>query len=335
MPKISIIMSVYNTAAYLHQSVSSIMGQRFKDFELIIIDDGSTDGSSAICDELAAQDERIRVVHKINSGQADSRNIAIKMATGNYVGFVDSDDWIEPDMYEFLYEQAQSSNADAAVCSYWEEYKNCSKERVNDHVGVFSHDEAYRIYFFCQNVTTYLLWPMLIKRRLLIKEIPQLRFCEDTAVVLDWISGAEKVVITNKSLYHYRMRKSSVMHIDRQVQRAYINLDIIHNRSLAARKCGVISKKEIDSYDAESYLYIAQHFVRDSKNADNRKALAVYASRYLNEIWPVDLSGKRRKVRKRIQLLLSHPSRFAWQMWLSGFLSFKKDNQNKGYTFFD
>lgn len=335
MPQISIIMSVYNTATYLHQSIQSIIDQRFKDWELIIVDDGSTDGSSQICDHFATQDPRIRVIHKENSGQADSRNIAIKMATGNYVGFVDSDDWIEQDMYEYLYEQLQSSQAAVAVCSYWEEYRNGSVEKLNNHTGCFSHDEAFRIYFFCQNITAYPLWPMLIDRKLLNKDIPKLRFCEDTAIVLDWISGANKVVITNKNLYHYRMRKSSVMHIDCQLQRAYINLDIIHNRSLAARKCGVISKKEIDSYDAESYLYIAQHFVRDSKNADNRKALAVYASRYLNEIWPADLSGMRRKVRKRIHLLLSHPSRFAWQMWLTGFFSFKKDNQYKGKTFFD
>ena len=101
-PTLDIILPVYNTERYLDQCIESIVNQKFNDWHLIIMDDGSTDSSPEICDHWAQRDKRITVVHKQNSGQADSRNIAIEMCTAEFVGFVDSDDWIEPDMYSFM-----------------------------------------------------------------------------------------------------------------------------------------------------------------------------------------------------------------------------------------
>ena len=125
-PAISIIMTVYNTEKYLNESIQSVVDQTFRDWELIIIDDGSTDLSPAIIDEWGRQDPRLRVVHKSQTGQADSRNTAIALAQGQYIGFVDSDDWIEPTMYEELYGLLQKEKADAALCAYTKEYKDCS-----------------------------------------------------------------------------------------------------------------------------------------------------------------------------------------------------------------
>ena len=100
--RLDIIMPVYNTADYLDQCLQSIADQTLTDWHLIIVDDGSTDGSLQICDRWAEKDSRITVVHKENTGQADSRNIALDMCRAPYVGFADSDDWLEPDMFEFL-----------------------------------------------------------------------------------------------------------------------------------------------------------------------------------------------------------------------------------------
>ena len=95
---ISIITPVYNVEQYLRQCIESIIMQDFQDWELILVDDGSTDKSGVICDEYALKEERIRVLHKENSGQADSRNVALQLAKADLIGFVDSDDWIESDM---------------------------------------------------------------------------------------------------------------------------------------------------------------------------------------------------------------------------------------------
>ena len=115
---ISIITPVYNVEKYLPQCIDSVIAQTFSDWELILVDDGSTDRSGAICDEYAAKDARVRVIHKENSGQADSRNIALRMARADLIGYVDSDDWIEPDMYEVLYRTMTETGADISVCGY-------------------------------------------------------------------------------------------------------------------------------------------------------------------------------------------------------------------------
>lgn len=115
-PELSIIVPVYNTARYLSQCIASITEQAFKNWELILVDDGSEDGSSELCDEWCQKDARIKVIHKQNTGQADSRNQALKICQGAYVGFVDSDDWIDENMYEILLHNIKSTNSDIAIC---------------------------------------------------------------------------------------------------------------------------------------------------------------------------------------------------------------------------
>lgn len=115
-PKISIIVPIYNVEDYLHQSISSILNQTFKDFELILVNDGSTDKCGEICDEYARQDSRLKVIHKENGGVSSARNRGIDAAKGEYIGYVDPDDEIEPQMYELLVNQAIRTNADMVVC---------------------------------------------------------------------------------------------------------------------------------------------------------------------------------------------------------------------------
>jgi glycosyltransferase involved in cell wall biosynthesis len=116
IPLISIITPVYNVEQYLPQCIESVINQTFQNWELLLIDDGSTDRSGIICDEYALKDERIRVLHKENSGQSDSRNMALLLAKAELIGFVDSDDWLEPDMYAMLYRTLINCQADIAIC---------------------------------------------------------------------------------------------------------------------------------------------------------------------------------------------------------------------------
>ena len=116
MTKLSIIIPVYNTGIYLHKCIKSILSQKMTDFELILIDDGSKDDSGAICDEYAREDSRVKVIHKENEGVSIARNTGISMAEGEYIGFVDSDDWIETDMYQTLCNLAISKECDIVMC---------------------------------------------------------------------------------------------------------------------------------------------------------------------------------------------------------------------------
>ncbi len=128
MTKLSIIIPIYNTGIYLHKCIKSILSQKLSDFELILVDDGSKDDSGAICDEYAKQDRRIKVIHKENEGVSIARNTGISMAEGEYIGFVDSDDWIEADMYETLYNIAVSKKCDIVMCDTVTKYDDMPDE---------------------------------------------------------------------------------------------------------------------------------------------------------------------------------------------------------------
>ena len=127
-PLISIILPVYNTAPYLRRCINSIINQTYKNLEVICIDDGSTDGSELILDEYAVCDTRIKVIHKQNGGESSARNIGLKMMTGQYIGFVDCDDWVEANMYERLLSVAIQKDVDM-VASPW--FKDTDEESVS------------------------------------------------------------------------------------------------------------------------------------------------------------------------------------------------------------
>ena len=141
MPKISIIVPVYNVEKYLEKCVRSILAQTFTDFELILVDDGSPDSSGAMCDQFAEQDQRVKVIHKENGGLSDARNAGIEIATGEYLGFVDSDDYIADDMYELLYTNIVK-DADLSICGIYDVYEeraNCKKFNT----GTFPEKKHY------------------------------------------------------------------------------------------------------------------------------------------------------------------------------------------------
>ena len=114
MPKVSVIVPVYNAEKYLQECVDSILGQTLADLELILVDDGSTDTSPALCDRYAEQDARVKVIHKPNGRAASARNAGIRAASGDYVAFVDSDDWVSAEMYEKML----GTDADVTLCDY-------------------------------------------------------------------------------------------------------------------------------------------------------------------------------------------------------------------------
>ena len=120
MPEISVIIQVYKAEAFLGECIDSILTQTFSDFELILVDDGSPDNSGAICEEYAAKDSRVSVIHQKNSGQAAARNHALTKAKGNWICFIDSDDIIHPRMVELLYHAVSSSGAGISMCQYIE-----------------------------------------------------------------------------------------------------------------------------------------------------------------------------------------------------------------------
>ena len=126
-PKLSIIIPIYNSEKYLDECINSILSQEFQDFELILVDDGSSDRSPLICDKYSKQDTRISVIHTKNGGVSKARNHGIERSTGIYIAFVDADDMVNPRMYSTLYNKAIQTNSDLILCGYKEIASSYSK----------------------------------------------------------------------------------------------------------------------------------------------------------------------------------------------------------------
>ena len=213
LPLISIIVPVYNVKNYLEKCLQSICGQTYKNLEIILIDDGSSDGSGELCDLFAQRDGRIKVIHQTNAGQSAARNRGLAVAQGEFLGFVDSDDWIEPDMYEFLYHllKANGENeADISICSHYIE--TVVKTRVKHSSGQFSsfsREEAIRTLVEDKRIRNY-MWDKLYKRQLFAGiYFPVNRVFEDIAVSYQIFYKTQKVVMQDCPKYHYLKREGS------------------------------------------------------------------------------------------------------------------------------
>lgn len=210
LPLISIIVPVYNVKEYLEKCLDSICSQTYKNLEIIVVDDGSTDGSGEICDSYAQSDTRIKVFHQPNAGQSAARNKALGMAQGELLGFVDSDDWIEKDMYEFLYRLMVESDADISVCSHYVETGTKTKVRHSSGTfTAFSRDEAIRALVVDKRIRNY-MWDKLFKRQLFDGiSFPENRVFEDIAVSYLIFHKAGLVVMQDSPKYHYLKREGS------------------------------------------------------------------------------------------------------------------------------
>jgi glycosyltransferase involved in cell wall biosynthesis len=197
MPKISVIIPVYNMENYLQKCLNSIIKQTHKDLEIILINDGSTDGSPKICDDYAAIDERIKVIHKKNGKVASARNAGLKACTGEYIAFVDSDDWLEPTMYSELLDVCLKHNCDYAGCSCQ------ARGGTSGQIKFLTANEYFAAYLNGDMFLT--VWSRLCKKEVCIGvEFPENRpFCEDGFVALPTLTNAKKIAFLEKALYNY------------------------------------------------------------------------------------------------------------------------------------
>lgn len=212
---ISIIVPVYNVEKYLDQCIESILNQSYQKLEIILVDDGSTDNSGLICDKYKKRDKRIQVIHKKNGGQSSARNYGLNIAKGCYIGFVDSDDWIEQNMYEILHENICLYDADIATCSYILEYKENSisvatfKKPI---VKLFEKKDEKMLLKSFLNHKLYCSGPCdKLYRKNIFNNIrfPENQFYEDNYIVLEVMLKAKRIVVGDGKYYHYRQNINS------------------------------------------------------------------------------------------------------------------------------
>ena len=169
-PLISVIVPIFRVEKYLEKCVSSIISQTYSNLEIILVDDGSDDNCPTICDNFQAKDSRIKVIHKTNGGLSQARNYGLRIATGDFIGFVDGDDWIEPCMYEALLSALLDTGADIAACNYHKEStdsKDIQRIATSSERHLYSSEEAMRMILSLTGFIRTLVWNKLYRRSLL------------------------------------------------------------------------------------------------------------------------------------------------------------------------
>lgn len=222
---ISVIVPVYNIESYIQECLESIMNQTYSDLQIIVVDDGSSDNSGKICDEYARKDKRIQVIHTGNFGPVHARKEGLRYAQGQYVGFVDGDDYIQPQMYAELLKEMEKAEADFVHFGYYEDIDGQLQPHLKfeagtyeltgkntDFIKTFILKETCREY----EAMTYSVWSKLFRKDLIydaFSKIPDyLKIGEDLAVICLCILSSRTVALSKKAFYHYRVIEDSLSH---------------------------------------------------------------------------------------------------------------------------
>ena len=277
---ISIIVPIYKVEKYLCQCVDSIINQTYKNIEIMLVDDGSPDGCPEICDKYASEDSRVKVVHKLNGGLISARKAGVEASNGEYVCFVDGDDWIEPDMYEHIADAIERTNADCVITQFYYSYPD--KEQKSDYKLIeklYNRDdiekEIFSTMLFDNKYYKFGIfpncWTKVFRRELLEKHLmdadDRLRLGEDIAFTYPCLMECQTIAFVDKALYHYRINPESMTKAyDDKLQDIYL----LPYKALAEKssELGVDLSKQLPYY----LLYLVNFLIRNEANADNPKS---------------------------------------------------------------
>lgn len=233
MKKISVVIPVYNVEKYLSECLDSVVNQTYKNLQIILVDDGSTDFSGKICDVYAEKDNRITVVHQKNAGAGAAKNTGLELIDGDYFSIIDSDDYIELDMYEKMVNSLEKYNADIVQCLFRNVYVNDSFDRKykikGNYPKLLTSKSFLKEYLYDWK---YAIFANKVFKSSLLKEIrfPVGRKIDDEFFTYKLVCNAKKVVNIDNILYNYRMRKTSVMNENDTDRLIYDRIDCFIER---------------------------------------------------------------------------------------------------------
>lgn len=288
MDKISVIIPVYNVARYLPQCLDSVLSQDHQDLEVLLIDDGSTDDSGSICDRYAARDPRVRVIHQKNAGAAAAKNAGLRIATGEYLSFVDSDDYLEPNVYGYMLQTLKDSGANAAHFNFREVWPNRSEDRVINQGRTVIESREYLIRF-TKDWSSPLLWNKLYQRRLFAGVFfEEGHKIDDEYFTYQGFLGECTIVCDDRIIYNYRRRRSSVMsRPEAACQRLMDCLDSTVKRREKVLAVFPELKREFDENYLDTIWYLSENYGMTEKTIGILKShLKTYFREGKNSIPP-------------------------------------------------
>lgn len=270
---ITVIVPVYKVEPYICRCIDSILLQTYKNLEIILIDDGSPDRCGQICDEYANIDKRIKVIHKQNGGLSDARNTGLEISTGNYISFVDSDDWIHEKYIEKLYKILRETNSDISVCNFIETSKeNVELDIAKEDIYEFSNIEALEQITDKLGTQMVVAWGKLYKKDLFENiRFPYGRIHEDDFTTYKLIYKTKKIALTKAQLIYYWKREDSITGSGYNIKHQLDKLDALEEMTVFFRGIGL---KELSFKTYKSvfvmYMTIALH-TNEFKDEINEK----------------------------------------------------------------
>lgn len=313
-PLISIIVPVYKVEAYLAECLESILKQTYSNLEIILVDDGSPDRSGAICDEYARKDSRVKAYHKENGGVSSSRNYGLSVAHGDWIGFADPDDWIDPDMFEKMLAAALETNADMAICGYIFEYTT-GPQKVRDWERrlLVGRDEIAKAYFKEKFFKDF-LWSKLTRRSFFENglQFPLGMLYEDAVVTDELLQHTEVIICLPDCFYHYRKRASSIVQT-RSVQNEMDFWDSRMHRFELLKDQLPACRQDMIS-DQCMGVRRAWRVLASNKNDPAAPVLAEKVNRFAKEYIGEILRGSYKKTFKFIVFMAQFNNRFSYRV---------------------
>lgn len=289
LPAISVIVPIFNMEKLMRKCLDSILAQTFRDYECLLIDDGSKDDSPAICDEYAARDPRFKAFHKPNGGLSDARNYGLERSLGDYTIFFDPDDWVDADCLKDMYFKAQETSADLVICDYLNEDPYQS-EYCKQQPTSLNHDEVLKdmivgkLYGFT--------WNKLLKRNLYsyygIKYMVGMYGCEDQYTMCKLLMNEVTIAYLPKAYYHY-------MHYgDDTLSRRYVETTYQHDMLIRQKFCELLSDtayKQL-AFDSKSEWILYRAFMYGRKEYSSKQFVSAFSDfrEYTNNTEPAYLS---------------------------------------------
>lgn len=252
---ISIIIPIYNVSRYLNKCIQSIVNQSYKDFECILIDDGSSDGCEMICDQWAQKDSRIKVIHQSNQGVSKARNRGIAEAQGEYITFIDSDDWIDPNYLNELFQPIEKYNVDLVVCGLQQQYNNGTFQNYSYKTGIIKIEKQFTNEFTDINKQFLLFGPVIkLYRKSIIQKHnihfpPEYTYGEDLLFNYSYLEYVKAIYIVDQCLYHYRIIGSGTLSSIKRINQ--FEIDYVQWKTLR----DFFYRKNLWNHYSISYLY--------------------------------------------------------------------------------
>ena len=277
--KISVIVPIYRIENYLPNCIESLLNQSFKDFELLLVNDGSPDNCAKICDDYAKSDSRVKVIHKDNGGLLSARKAGLNEAQGQYISFVDGDDWVDKYYLDIMYKLAEANNSDLVMTGHFREFDGKIETIKPKLTGIYDEKDIASFIIpnaiyngaFCEHGISTYVWNKLFKRDLLkevLFDVPNdIVMGEDAAITYAYLSISKSLVISKIPLYYYRQRHDSIVKSIENPKTEYYRLGLLMN----FLKLKLSNKLDSETLNKQITLYLySQILVRSGGVIQNK-----------------------------------------------------------------